>query len=99
MNDRSGDQSKHRPWTREEEAWLGTDCDAKIAARLGRPPATVAARRHQLRIPPAPFVPPEPWTDGEDALLGTAKDQEIAFRLNRPLGGVRGRRRKLEIKS
>src|SRR5947207_2686656 len=63
---------KYRPWTREEEALLGTATDPVIAARLGRQRATIAARRHKLGIKPAVFVPPNTWTAEEESLLGTA---------------------------
>ena len=92
-------KAKLRPWTREEEALLGTASDAEIGSRIGRMPATVAARRHKFHIPPAPVFREDAWSPEEDALLGAAKDEEIARRLNRPLGGVRGRRKKLGIKS
>lgn len=78
---------------------LGTASDTEIAARIGRQPANVAARRHKLRIPPALIVRPNAWTAAEDAVLGTAKDEEVARRLGRPLHGVPGRRRKLGVRS
>ena len=47
---------KFRPWTAGEEKLLGTAPDPVIAGRIDRQPATVAARRHLLGIPPAPYV-------------------------------------------
>lgn len=44
-----------RPWTADEIALLGTDTDAKIAARIGRTRPAVSQRRIILRIDPAPI--------------------------------------------
>jgi DNA-binding Lrp family transcriptional regulator len=39
-----------RPWTKQEDALLGTDTDRAIAARLGRSTGAVIYRRKRLNI-------------------------------------------------
>lgn len=96
-----------RPWTKEEDALLGTDIDSAVARRLGVAKSSVAIRRQILGIStyqeslrgrkvearPSP-LPAEAWP-----LLGTIPDLEIARRYALSTYLVRQCRRKLGIAS
>ncbi|HTV39279.1 MAG TPA: hypothetical protein VMF08_01780 [Candidatus Sulfotelmatobacter sp.] len=92
------------PWTKEEEALLGTGPDSEVAEKLNRTAGAVEIRRINLKIPifgrarqPFRSAREFPWTKDEDALLGKSRDRDVAERLNRTLGAVRDRRRLLGI--
>lgn len=77
-----------RPWTREDDAMLGTAPDAKLVDVLQRTRAAISKRRSVLGIPP--FI--RRWTAEEDALLAVLQDAEVAKRTGRSRGAVKFRR-------
>lgn len=79
-------------WSAEDDALLGTDYDAKIAARLGLKAKQVEHRRNALGIPP---VAPREWTPEEDALLGTDTLVKLSARLERPTSQIHKRMKQL----
>jgi hypothetical protein len=68
-------EPKCKPWSKEEEQWLGTDLDENIAKRLGRNPKVVSRRRKLLRI--AAFGR-KFWSREEEALRGALPDPAAA---------------------
>jgi hypothetical protein len=89
--------SKHRKWTAEEDALLGTISDEEIAKRTRHPLRSVRVRRAFLGIAnPSPPVRP-PYTPEEDAWLGKETDQQVTLRLGRSLSSIKNRRHLLKI--
>lgn len=92
--------AKHRTWTDEEIALLGTMSDIDLGEKLGVPKANVTFRRKKLGI--APFnahksVITRPWTDKEIALLGSMPDASVAHVTNRALNSVQQMRHRKRI--
>jgi hypothetical protein len=85
----------HRPWTKEEDAQLGTLSDRAVAEKIGRTFGAVRARRIAFGLQD-PSVRPR-WTPAEDRMLGTAPDSEVAGRLQRTISAVKSRRKDLKI--
>lgn len=84
-------------WTPAETALLGTDCDAAIAAQLGRTEDVVYGKRRRLGIPA--YTPhARQWTDAELARLGTVSDALLAAELGVARLTVLKKRRVLGIK-
>jgi hypothetical protein len=90
-------------WTSGEDARLRRDYRtgvpvAEIAARLGRSPDAVVARRALLAIPPRRV--PHDWSPLEDRLVRAAADlpaRVLAERMSRSVEQIRARRRRLGI--
>jgi hypothetical protein len=80
-----------RPWTRAEEALLGTMRDSEIAKRLSRSISSVRTRRFEkTRVR---FIhTPQRWTSAQLCLLGNLPDAEVARRTKRFLASVRNKR-------
>jgi hypothetical protein len=83
-----------RPWTRAEDALLGTIPDKQLVRRLKRSYGAIAARRQMLRILPCR---PQAWRPEDDKILGTRPDEQIALLLGRTKIAVRARRCELGI--
>ena len=87
----------HKRWTEREEALLGTDTDAAIAAKLGRTPKAIEAHRRKLGI--AAHRPHKRrWIKRELRLLGTMSDAALAERLGCSRRHVMLTRRAAKIK-
>lgn len=90
-------------WTEQDLHDLGKVKDSVIAQRKNIGRQTVAAKRKELQIPPAPPDPDDPtnnrrpFTEDQVALFGTMPDHEIAEKLNRPYSHVKSTRIKLGI--
>lgn len=86
------------PWTPDEDALIGTDTDARVAAKLpGRSTVAVKLRRHRLGIGGRGRAK-RPWTDAEIALLGTMPDGQLAAQLGITKGTVLLARQSRNIK-
>src|SRR5437667_875523 len=87
---------RFRPWTKEEDALLGTMPDSKLAQQLGRTFEAVKVRRrqHEIENPNPKLIL---WTPGEEALLGTMPDSELARQLGRTKVAIEKRRAKRRI--
>lgn len=83
-----------KPWTPEEEKFLGTRPDKEVAVLLNRSVGAVTSRRLGKKIA---YRNPtrRPWTAAELEMLGKVADREIARRTGHPLLSVRSKRRKL----
>jgi hypothetical protein len=79
-------------WTKVHENLLGTMPDERLAKKLGRSVAAVAARRHLKRIPLR-----RKWLFRDDKLLGLQPDRQIAMRLALSTSAVSEHRRRLGI--
>lgn len=92
--------AKHKPWTDEDDAVLGTVTDAKAAEILGRNKATVNARRRRNGIP-AKFGMKgvqKQWSPDQLAMLGVLPDKEVAERTGRNVTAVRSQRWRVGIR-
>lgn len=85
-----------RPWTEREIKLLATDTDATVAARIGRSPKAVEAKRLALKIPPA-TAHARRWAPRELALLGKISDAAVAARIGCSRQHVISKRRTLGI--
>jgi hypothetical protein len=85
-------RKKHPDWTLEEDRLLGTEPDAVLARKFGRPVSTVRSRRRMKRIRLK-----KDWRPEDDKILGTRKDSEVALLLGRSTTNVNWRRQKLGI--
>jgi len=85
-----------KPWTRKEEALLGTMSDAEAGRKVGRSVTAVKSRRNLLGIPIWKSAH-APWSAAQDKLLGTMSDADLAHRFQRTEAAVRGRRETLHI--
>ncbi|MHB1035584.1 MAG: hypothetical protein ACYC0Y_13150 [Pirellulales bacterium] len=91
---RFGHLRPQRAWTTEELRLLGTDTDRAVAAKIGRTPKAIGAKRHKLGM-----TEPQssPWTQKELRLVGTDTDRAVAAKIGRTAKAVTHKRDELGI--
>jgi hypothetical protein len=86
----------HRPWTKQEDALLGTMTDAALLKRLHRTENGIQLRRTRRKIAKFDRVRRR-WTAEDERLLGRMSDAKIAKRLECTIQAVSMRRYHLGI--
>ena len=79
-------------WTKELDALLGTDSDARVAKHLGIHIWMVRRRRKMLGIPPFGPQPIPHWGTTELEMLGRLPDDELAKLFGRTVESVKRKR-------